>query len=156
RGAPMADVRRMQDCDFSGKRVLVRADFNVPLEDGPAGDKIVADDSRIDAALPTIEALRKQGAKVILISHLGRPKAGPNKADSLLPVQKVLAKKLNTPVLFASDCIGEEARRVVSGLPAGGVALLENLRFHKGEETNDSELAQALAANADAYVNDGF
>lgn len=152
----MADVRRMQDADFAGKRVLVRVDFNVPLTDGPDGQKVVADASRIEAAMPTIQALRTQGAKVVLISHLGRPKGQHDPAASLAPIQKTLGEMLNTPVLFAEDCIGEQAKKIVMGLPSGGVALLENLRFHPGEEKNDPDFARALAENGDAFVNDGF
>ncbi len=153
----MAALRRIQDVgDLAGKTVLVRADFNVPLKDGEDGGKQVADDSRIRAALPTIAILRKAGAKIVLISHLGRPKGEVKPADSLAPLAGPLGALLNTPVIFAEDCIGAAAAKAVAGLPEGGVALLENLRFHKGEEKNDADFAQALAANAELYVNDGF
>lgn len=154
----MTDFRRMDEADFSGKTVVVRVDFNVPLEsasDHGAGVG-VADDTRIRAALPTIEALQGAGAKIVLISHLGRPKGARNEAESLRPIQPVLAEMLNTPVLFAHDCVGEEAEKTVAGLMEGGVALLENLRFHEGETSNDPEFARQLASLGDVYINDAF
>jgi len=144
-------VRTLRDGDFSQKRVLVRVDFNVPIESGK-----VTDDTRITAALPTIEALRKKGAKVILASHLGRPRPGKdNSAYTLKPVADHL-RHLGLPVHFATDCIGPEAQAVVNKLHAGEVALLENVRFHDGEEKNDATFCKSLAALADVYVNDAF
>jgi len=143
--------KTVRDIDVRGKRVLVRVDFNVPLtEDGG-----VADDTRIRESLPTIRYLQEQGARVILVSHLGRPK-GPDPKFSLRPVAKRLEELLGAPVAFAEDCVGAPAFAVVEALPAGGVALLENLRFHPGEEANDPEFAKALAALCDVYVNDAF
>lgn len=136
---------------FDGKRVLVRVDFNVPLND----DCTVADDSRIKAAIPTIDYLRKAGAKVILMSHLGRPK-GPSEKLSLKPVAEKLSELLKAKVAFAKECVGEEAEKVVNGLKSGEVCLLENLRFHAEEEKNDKEFAKKLGAQGDVYVNDAF
>jgi phosphoglycerate kinase len=144
-------VRTLRDGDFSGKRVLVRVDFNVPVEAGK-----VTDDTRITAALPTIEHLRKAGAKVVLCSHLGRPKPGKdNSAYTLKPVADHL-RHLGLPVHFAPDCVGPAAAAVVAKLHAGEVALLENVRFHAGEEKNDPSFCKDLAALADVYVNDAF
>ncbi len=154
----MTDFRRMEEADLSGQTVIVRVDFNVPLEsaaDHGAGAG-VADDTRIRAALPTILALQDAGARIVLISHLGRPKGARNEAESLQPIQPVLAQMLNTPVLFADDCVGEEAEKTVAGLMEGGVALLENLRFHEGETENDPEFAKQLASLGDLYINDAF
>lgn len=136
---------------FQDKRVLVRVDFNVPLND----DCSVSDDSRIRAALPTIEFLLNAGSKVVLMSHLGRPKGASEKL-SLKPVAQRLSELLKKPVAFAKDCIGTEAENVVNGLKAGEVCLLENLRFHAEEEKNDKEFAKKLAALGDVYVNDAF
>ncbi len=136
---------------FAGKRVLVRVDFNVPLQDG-----VVSDDLRIRAALPTITALQATGAKVILCSHLGRPK-GKRVADaSLRTVSRHLATLLEGPVGFASDCVGPVAEAAVAKLDVGGVLLLENLRFHAGETANDAAFVEQLASLADVYVNDAF
>ena len=144
-------VRTLRDGDFSQKRVLVRVDFNVPVEGGK-----VTDDTRITAALPTIEYLRKAGAKVVLCSHLGRPKPGKdNSAFTLKPVADHL-RHLGLPVHFAPDCVGPAAAAVVSKLHPGEVALLENVRFHAGEEKNDPSFCKDLAALADVYVNDAF
>ena len=143
-------VRTLRDGDFQGKRVLVRVDFNVPVEHGR-----VADDTRIRASLPTIDHLRKAGAKVILASHLGRPKGGPDPAASLKPVADHL-RSLGVPCAFAADCIGPTAADAVARLRPGDVLLLENVRFHKGEEKNDAAFTQALADLCDAYVNDAF
>jgi phosphoglycerate kinase len=137
--------------DLRGRRVLVRADLNVPLEDGG-----VADDTRIRAALPTLQALREQGARVIVCSHLGRPKGAPDPAYSLYPVAAHLGELLETTVAFAEDCIGVHAEHAVAALGDGDVAVLENLRFHPGETRNDPAFAQALASLADVYVNDAF
>ncbi|MEZ5929163.1 MAG: phosphoglycerate kinase [Parvularculaceae bacterium] len=147
----MTRVRTLDDLDVAGKRVLVRVDFNVPMKDGE-----VTDDTRIRAALPTIEALSKKGAKVILLSHFGRPKGVANPEYTLRPVAAKLAEILGGPVEFASDCVGEAARKVIARMIDGDVALLENTRFHGGEETNDPEFVRLLAENGDAYVNDAF
>jgi phosphoglycerate kinase len=134
-----------------GKRVFVRADLNVPVKNG-----VVGDDTRIRASLPTLRRLCDAGARVVLSSHLGRPKGKPDPAASLRPVAVKLAELLGRPVSFAEDCIGEPAERAVAALPEGGVCLLENLRYHAGEEKNDPNFARALAALADVYVNDAF
>ena len=135
----------------AGKRVFVRADLNVPVKGG-----VVGDDTRIRASLPTLRRLCDAGARVVVASHLGRPKGKPDPAASLRPVAARLAELLGRPVSFADDCIGEAAERTVAALPEGGVCLLENLRYHAGEEKNDPAFAQALARLADAYVNDAF
>lgn len=141
--------------DLQGKRVLVRADFNVPL-DGAT----ITDDGRIRAALPGITTLRDAGAKVIVMAHLGRPKGEPKPEYSLAPVAARLGELLGTDVVFASDTVGESAHGVVAGLANGDVALLENLRFNAGETSKDDAergaFADQLAALGDAYVNDGF
>ncbi|MGI6344962.1 MAG: phosphoglycerate kinase [Bacillota bacterium] len=142
----------VRDVAVKGKRVLVRVDFNVPL----SSDGKVVDDTRIRAALPTIEYLAGQGAKVILVSHLGRPKGQVKPEFSLRPVAEHLTELLQQPVVFAADCVGEVAAAAVADLIPGQVALLENLRFHAGEEKNDPEFARQLAALADVYVNDAF
>jgi phosphoglycerate kinase len=134
-----------------GKRVFVRADLNVPVKDG-----VVGDDTRIRASLPTLRRLCDAGARVVLASHLGRPKGRPDPASSLRPVAARVAELLGSPVSFAEDCIGEPAERAVAALADGGVCLLENLRYHAGEEKNDPAFAQALARLADVYVNDAF
>jgi len=142
----------VREIDLKGKRVLVRVDFNVPLE----GSKIT-DDTRIRAAVPTIKYILDQHPKaVILMSHLGRPKDGPDPKFSLKPVAPALAALLGKEVAFAEDCVGEVADKAVANLPAGGVLLLENTRFRKGEEKNDLDLAQKLAQLGDVYVNDAF
>jgi 3-phosphoglycerate kinase len=144
-------IQSIQDVNLAGKRVLVRCDFNVPLKDGA-----VSDDSRIVAALPTIQHLVEQGARVILCSHLGRPKGERKEEFSLAPVAADLAGKLRRPVILLSDCIGPEVERAVDALSDGDVALLENVRFHAGETDNDPAFAAELAKLADAYVNDAF
>lgn len=144
-------VRTLRDGNFQGQRVLVRVDFNVPVEQGR-----VTDDTRIRASLPTIDFLCKAGAKVILCSHLGRPKGDkPQPEFSLRPIAEDLARK-GIPCTFAIDCIGAEAESAVAALQPGGVLLLENLRFHKAEERNDPEFCKSLARLAEAYVNDAF
>lgn len=141
----------IKEINLAGKRVLVRCDFNVPLKEGA-----VSDDSRIVAALPTIQHLISQGAKVILCSHLGRPKGEKNAIFSLSPVAEDLAAKLGKPVTFIEDCIGVEVESEISKMGDGDVSLLENVRFYAGETDNDPKFAAALAKLADAYVNDAF
>ncbi len=145
-------VRTVKDADLSNKRVLIRADFNVPLKDG-----VVTDDSRIKAALPTIEYVLKQpGASVILLSHLGRPKGKRDETYSLKPVAVRLSELLGKDVKTGSDCVGPDAEKAVQNLSAGDVVLLENVRFHKEETDNDAAFAKQLADLADVYVNDAF
>jgi len=138
--------------DVSGKRVLVRVDFNVPLDD--QGN--ITDDTRIRAALPTIQDLTGKGAKVILASHFGRPKAQVVESMRLTPVAVRLGELLGEAVIKCDDCIGDEVAAAVAAMTNGQVALLENVRFYTGEEANDPEFAKQLAANADIYVNDAF
>lgn len=147
----MSRTKTIDDIDVKGKKVLVRVDFNVPLKDGE-----VADDSRICGALPTINKLRESGAKVILCSHLGRPKGERVEKYSLGPVAIALANHLNAPVDFVDDCIGETVTEAANSLVEGQVLLLENTRYYKGEEKNDPEFAKQLASIADVYVNDAF
>jgi phosphoglycerate kinase len=148
----VADRKKgLQDLAPSGRRVLVRVDFNVPITAGEVGD-----DTRIVAALPTIRYLLQKKARVILMSHLGRPKGGPEARYSLAPVARRLEHLLRQPVAFAKDCIGPEAERAAHALGDGEVLLLENLRFHKEEEANDPVFAKALAALGEMYVNDAF
>lgn len=144
--------KTIEDVDVRGKKVLVRVDFNVPLDDS----QNITDETRIQAALPTIRYLIDHGAKVILMSHLGRPKGEVNPKYSLKPVAKRLGELLGTRVLFADDCVGPEAEKVVGELKDGEVALLENLRFHKEETQNDADFAKQLASLGDIYVNDAF
>ncbi len=145
------------DAAVEGKRVLVRVDFNVPLGDAETGDsRRITDDSRISAALPTITHLIERGAKVILMSHLGRPKGERKPELSLEPVARRLAELLGREVAFASDCIGAEAEAGAAELAPGDVLLLENLRYHAAETKNDPEFAAALAALGEVYVNDAF
>jgi phosphoglycerate kinase len=134
-----------------GKRVFVRADLNVPLQDG-----VIGDDTRIRASLPTLRRLLDAGARVTVASHLGRPKGRPDPAMSLRPLAPRLAQLLGRGVSFASDCVGEPARSAVEALGDGQLLLLENLRFHEGETENDPDFARALASLADVYVNDAF
>ena len=141
----------LRDLDVKGKKVFVRADFNVPLD----GDKIT-DDTRIRSALPTIEYLLDNGAKVILASHLGRPKGKPSEKYSLSPVAKRLSQLLGKEVKIAGDCVGPEVQAQAAKLQPGEVLLLEKLRFHAEEEKNDPEFAKQLASLADLYVNDAF
>jgi phosphoglycerate kinase len=141
----------VRDAEVAGRRVLVRVDFNVPLDNGR-----VADDTRVRAALPTIELLRERGAAVILVSHLGRPKGKPDPALSMRPVGERLAALLGTEVRQAPAVVGGEVETMARGLGPGDVLLLENVRFEPGETENDPALAEALAELADLYVNDAF
>jgi len=141
----------IRDLDLKGTRVFMRVDFNVPLAEGK-----VSDDTRIRASLPSIEHARKSGARLVLSSHLGRPKGKRNPAMSLRPAAERLSELLKAPVDFADDCIGPEAERKSQALAAGGVLLLENLRFHPEEEKNDESFSQALARHGEVYVNDAF
>jgi phosphoglycerate kinase len=147
--------RTIAALDAKGKRVLVRVDFNVPIETPPDMPAVVADDTRIRAALPTINALREQGAMVALCSHLGRPK-GPDRKLSLALVAKKLAELLGVRVPMAPDCIGPETKEQIRELRPGDVLMLENVRFHPEEEKNDPAFAKALALGFDAYVDDAF
>ena len=137
--------------DIKGKRVLVRVDLNVPMADGR-----VTDATRIERVAPTILELSDRGAKVILLAHFGRPKDGPSPELSLEPVARATADVLGRPVGFAADCIGEKAGAAVAEMKDGGILLLENTRFHKGEEKNDPAFTEQLAANGDIFVNDAF
>ncbi|MCS7337558.1 MAG: phosphoglycerate kinase [Verrucomicrobiae bacterium] len=145
----------VRDISVTGKRVFVRVDFNVPMEEKD-GRMVVTDDTRIRETLPTIELLIKSGAKVILASHLGRPKGKREPSMSLRPVAARLQELLGKPVAFAEDCIGPEAENAVAALKPGEVLLLENVRFHPEEEANDPGFAEQLAKLADVYVNDAF
>ena len=138
--------------DVKGKRVLVRVDFNVPLDE----NLHVTDDRRIRSALPTIKSIVDRGGKAILMSHLGRPKAGPEKKFSLKPAAETLSKLLGKPVKLAEDSVGAKAEEAVAGMKDGDVVLLENTRFHKEEEKNDAAFAKQLAKLGDLYVNDAF
>lgn len=143
--------KTVKDIDLKGKRVFMRVDFNVPMAEGK-----VTDDKRIKAALPTIQYVLEQGASVLLASHLGRPKGGPDPEFSLKPASEVLAGLLGRPVIMAPDCVGPEVEAIAKNLKPGEVVMLENTRFHKGEEKNDLDLAKQMAALADVYVNDAF
>lgn len=143
--------KTIEDIDVSGKKVLVRCDFNVPLKDG-----VITDDKRIKESLPTIKYLLSHGAKVILCSHLGRPKGEPDPAFSMAPVAERLSALLSQPVKLAKDVVGEDAKALCSSMNPGEIVLLENVRFEKGETKNDSELSKAFASLAEIYVNDAF
>ena len=145
-------IRSIDEANLAAKKVFVRVDFNVPLD----ANGEITDDTRIDAAIPTIRKLIDDGAKVILASHLGRPKGERVDSMSLKPIAPVLSRKLGTPVLFMKDCIGDDVENAVEGLQNGQVALLENLRFHRGETDNDIGFSQDLAKLAEVYVNDAF
>ena len=143
--------KTVRDIDIEGKKVFVRVDFNVPVKDG-----VVGDDTRVQAALPTIRYLLDHRAAVILASHLGRPKGGPDPKFSLRPVADYLGKLLGMPVIFAEDCIGPVAEKAAKALKPGQVLVLENTRFHPEEEKNGVEMSEALAGLADVFVNDAF
>lgn len=147
----MSAYKTLDDLNVSGKCVLVRVDFNVPMQDVQ-----VTDTTRIDRAMTTVNELSGRGAKVLLLSHFGRPKGARNAEMSLAPVAPALSEKLGVKAGFISDCIGDEVAAYVSGMNNGDIALLENTRFHAGEEKNDPGFAKELAANGDFYVNDAF
>jgi phosphoglycerate kinase len=147
----MFNKKTVRDIDVKGKRVLVRVDFNVPIKDGK-----VTDDTRIRAALPTIEYLLQHGASVILFSHLGRPKNGPDPKYSMKPVADYLASLVKAPVKFAEEAAGPKAEEATKALKPGEILVLENTRFYPGEEKNDQDLAKQFADLADLYVNDAF
>ena len=149
-------VRTLDDVDLEGKRVLVRVDFNVPLEEDERGREHVSDDTRIRAALPTIRTIIDAGGRVILMSHLGRPGGRPDPNLSLSPVADRLEELLGERVRFASNDVGDAVRETVDSMPPGGVLLLENTRFQPGEKGNDESFARELASLADVYVNDAF
>ncbi|HVC08967.1 MAG TPA: phosphoglycerate kinase [Elusimicrobiota bacterium] len=144
-------VRRLQELPIQGKRVLVRVDYNVPMSDGR-----VTDDTRVRETLPTLKHLISAGARVALIAHLGRPKGKPDPKYSLKPVAAVLEKLLGQSVSFAPDCVGPAAEKAAAALKPGGVLLLENLRYHAGEEANDKAFAKGLAKLGDVFVQDAF
>lgn len=153
--SPTTDILNkltIEDLDIKGKRVFIRVDFNVPLDENLK----VTDDRRIRSALPTINYAIDEGAKVILASHLGRPKGKVSPRASLAPVAKRLQRLLDKDVIFADDCVGPQVENFVSKMKSGDVLLLENLRFHPEEEKNDEEFSKALARLADAYINDAF
>ena len=147
----MFDKKTVKDVDVRGKRVLVRVDFNVPLSEGT-----VTDDTRVRAALPTLRYLVDHGARVIVMSHLGRPKGAPDPQYSLRPVRRVLQRLLGRNVVFVDDIVGLEAHDAVARMVDGEIIMLENVRFEPGEKTNDPQFAKALASLADIYVNDAF
>ncbi len=145
-------MKTIDNINFKGKKAIIRVDFNVPLSDKFE----ITDESRINAAIPTIKKILADGGAVILMSHLGRPKSGPEEKFSLKHLLPTLNKKLNTKLLFAPDCIGEEAKSLAGNLKSGDVLLLENLRFYKEETKGDENFAKKLASLADVYVNDAF
>lgn len=147
----MTPFATLDTLPVAGKRVLLRADLNVPMQDG-----VVTDATRIERLAPTIRELTSKGARVVVLSHFGRPKGKPDPAMSLRPLAAALSQAIKAPVAFADDCVGDRAAAVVNALRDGQVALLENLRFHAGEEKNDPAFARALAALGDVYVNDAF
>ena len=157
---PLEGIRSIKELPIENKRLFIRVDFNVPLEHEGSGDKTkttITDDSRIKEALPTIKHALERGARVILGSHLGRPKAGKdNKLLSLEPVAARLAQLLGIDVVLPEDCVGDAAKKVVYDLRSGQVCLLENLRFHEEEEKDDEQFARELAAHAEIYVDDAF
>src|SRR5258706_4452294 len=148
----MSRFRTIDELEVAGKRVLVRADFNVPMKDG-----VVTDRTRIERGASTISELAKRGAKVAVLSHFGRPNGKPVDEMSLRPIAAALSQALGGQMVsFAPESVGSMARAAIAKLPPGGVTLLENLRFHPGEEANDPAFAKELAALGDFYVNDAF
>jgi 3-phosphoglycerate kinase len=145
----------VRDLEVKGRRVLTRVDFNVPTEETESGPRIT-DDTRIRESLPTIDLIRKQGGKLVLLAHFGRPKGKPNPKYSLRPVAQHLGELLGVTVEFSSEVVGSEAEAATKALPDGGVLLVENVRFYEGEEANDPEFAKQLAKLGDVYVNDAF
>src|ERR1700731_717664 len=145
----------LRDLAVRGQRVLVRVDFNVPVEERD-GQRVITDDTRIRESLPTINYLREQGAKTILMAHFGRPKGKPVKKYSLRPVADYLHTLIDHPVAFSHDTIGKIPEEIIAHMNEGDVTLLENVRFHAGEEANDPKFAEALAKLGDLYVNDAF
>ena len=144
-------LRNVSELDLGGKTVFLRVDFNVPLADG-----VITETHRIDSSLPTVRFLLEKAARLVIASHLGRPGGARDPRWSLAPVQRYLERKLSRPVRLAPDCVGAEVRRLLADPEGDGIVLLENLRFHSGEEANDPEFAASLAALADVYVNDAF
>ena len=144
-------MRFLDEMTVDGKRLFIRVDYNVPMKDG-----VISDDSRIKASLPTLELALSKGTSLVLCSHLGKPKGTPDPKFSLAPAAKRLSELLGRPVAFAPDCIGPEVEKMVAGMKPGDVLLLENLRFHAGEEKGDPEFAKALAKLGEVYVNDAF
>lgn len=147
----MSKIRTIDDLDVAGKRVLLRADLNVPMKDG-----VVTNTNRLDRTAPTVNELAGRGAKVIILSHLGRPKGEKNPEFTLKPVAEAMSKACGRPVGFATDCIGPEAEKVVNAMKNGDVVMLENVRYYKQEEKNDAEFAKKLAALGDFLVSDAF
>src|ERR1700759_1430163 len=147
----MSDFKTLDDLNVKGKRVLVRADLNVPMKDGK-----ITDASRIERQAPTIKELSEKGARVIVLSHFDRPKGKVVPEMSLKPIASALSKELGKPVAFAEDCVGEKAKTAVDKLKDGDIVLLENTRFHKGEEDNDPDFAKQVASLGDIFVNDAF
>lgn len=145
-------MKRLDEIKFAGKKVFLRADFNVPL----SKDGKVTDDTRIRATLPTIQKIINDGGRLIVASHLGRPKGKPSSEFSLKPVAETLSKLLNKPVPLAPDCVGETVQQMIQNMKDGELIMLENLRFHAEEEKNDPEFARSLARGIDVYVNDAF
>ncbi len=148
--------KTIRDLDFAGRTALVRVDFNVPLAENADGSRSITDETRIQGAVPTINYLLEKGAKVILMSHLGRPKGAPEDKYSLAPVAKRLGEILSSPVHFATDCVGESAKAAAAALKTGEVLLLENVRFHNEETDNDVAFAKQLSELGDVFVNDAF
>ncbi|MDB5593371.1 MAG: phosphoglycerate kinase [Hyphomicrobiales bacterium] len=147
----MSSFRTLDQADVSGKRVLLRVDLNLPVENGR-----ISDATRIERIVPTIKELVSKGARIVLLAHFGRPKNGPDEANSLKPIAAALGEHVGAPVAFAADCIGPVAEEAVAKLRDGEILLLENTRFHKGEEKNDPAFVSALAKLGDIYVNDAF
>ncbi|MGV3773443.1 MAG: phosphoglycerate kinase, partial [Verrucomicrobiales bacterium] len=145
----------VKDLDVQGKRVLMRVDYNVPMEEKD-GQMVINDTTRIKETLPTLELLKQKGAKIILMAHLGRPDGKKESSMSLRPVAAKVGEMLGSKVAFVEDCIGEKVEQFVANMKAGDIALLENVRFYAEEENNDSAFAEKLAKLADVYVNDAF